>query len=114
MLSNLSSQIRHQMELIRPMVEDRFSRMEEFGEDWDNKPVRLPLSLNANVIITRLQNDMLMWLMDEAKGVEKSLAGIPRRLLLVNFTAIHTTSNVSHPKLEFLYELLIVSTRRRL
>ena len=103
------------MEYIRPMVEDRFARMEEFGEDWDNKPVRLPLSLNANVIIiTRLQNDMLMWLMDEAKGVEKSLAGIPRRLLLVNFTAIHTTSNVSHSKLGFLYELLIVSTRRRL
>ena len=37
------------------MVEDRFARMEEFGEDWDNKPVRLPLWLNANVIIiTRL------------------------------------------------------------
>ena len=29
------------MEFIRPLVEDRFARMEEFGEDWDDKPVRL-------------------------------------------------------------------------
>jgi hypothetical protein len=90
------------MEFIRPMVEDRFARMEEFGEDWDNKPVRLPLSFNANVIIiTRLQNDMLMWLMDEAKGVEKSLAGVARRMLVVNFAAIHTSSNVSHTDSDF-------------
>ena len=41
------------------------------------------------------QNDMLMWLMSEAKGVEKSLEGLTRRMLLVNFVSIHTTSNVS-------------------
>jgi hypothetical protein len=29
------------MEFIRPLVEDRFARMEEFGADWDDKPVRL-------------------------------------------------------------------------
>jgi hypothetical protein len=42
-----------------------------------------------------LQNDMLMWLMSEAKGVERSLGGLARRLLTVNFAAIHTTSQVS-------------------
>jgi len=41
------------------------------------------------------QNDMLMWLMSEAKGVEKSLEGLTRRMLLVNFASIHTTSIVS-------------------
>jgi hypothetical protein len=41
------------------------------------------------------QEDMLMWLMSEAKGVERSLEGVARRLLLVNFAAIHTTSLVS-------------------
>ena len=40
------------------------------------------------------QDDMLMWLMSEAKGVEKSLEGLIRRMLLVNFASIHTTSNV--------------------
>ncbi|KAI9465946.1 cytochrome P450 [Lactarius psammicola] len=73
-LSNLPSQIRQEMEFIRPMVEERFARM-EFGEDWGDKP-----------------NDMLMWLMSEAKGVERSLDGLARRLLAINFAAIHTTS----------------------
>ncbi|KAH9025148.1 cytochrome P450 [Lactarius hengduanensis] len=74
-ISNLPSQIRQEMEFIRPMVEERFARMEEFGEDWDDKP-----------------NDLLMWLMNEAKGAERSLAGLARRMLVVNFAAIHTTS----------------------
>ncbi|KAH9061886.1 cytochrome P450 [Lactarius vividus] len=74
-LSNLPSQIQQEMEFIRPMVEDRFARMEELGGDWDDKP-----------------NDLLMWLMSEAKGVERSLEGLARRMLLVNFAAIHTTS----------------------
>ncbi len=43
-----------------------------------------------------VQNDMLMWLMSEAEGVERSLAGLARRMLLVNFAAIHSTSTVSH------------------
>ena len=78
------------------MVEDRFARM-EFGDDWDDKPVRRSTLLNVNVIIiARIQNDMLMWLMSEAKGVERSLEGLARRLLVVNFSAIHTTSLVSH------------------
>ena len=39
MLSNLPSQIRQEIEFIRPMVEERFAKMEEYGEDWDDKPV---------------------------------------------------------------------------
>ncbi|KAF8271105.1 hypothetical protein EI94DRAFT_635637 [Lactarius quietus] len=50
-LSNLPSQIRQEMEFIRSMVEDRFARMEEFGEDWDDKPVRLSAPLNPNFLI---------------------------------------------------------------
>jgi hypothetical protein len=33
--------------------------------------------------------------MSEAKGVERSLDGLARRLLLVNLAAIHTTSLAS-------------------
>jgi len=40
------------------------------------------------------QNDMLMWLMSEAKGVERSLEGVARRLLLLNLASIHATSLV--------------------
>jgi len=39
---------------------------------------------------------MLMWLMNEAKGIEKSLDGVARRMLTVNFAAIHTTSIVNY------------------
>jgi hypothetical protein len=41
------------------------------------------------------QNDMLMWLMSEAKGVERSVEGLARRLLLLNMAGIHSTSLVS-------------------
>ena len=39
MLSNLPSQIQQEIEFIRPMVDERFEKMEEYGEDWDDKPV---------------------------------------------------------------------------
>ena len=100
MLSNLPSKIRREREFIRPLVEERLARMEEFGEDWDDKPVRRSASLNANVIInTEIQNDLLMWLMSESKGVERSLEGLARRLLIVNIAAIQSTAKVSHTDL---------------
>jgi hypothetical protein len=34
--------------------------------------------------------------MSDATGVERSLEGLARRLLVVNFAGIHTTANVSH------------------
>jgi cytochrome P450 len=75
MLSNIPSQVQKEIEFIRPMVQERFAKMEEYGEDWDDKP-----------------NDMLMWLMTEATGVERSVEGFARRLLMINFASIHTTS----------------------
>ena len=80
------------------MVEERFARMEEFGEDWDDKPVCPSTSFaQRNIIVNGdIQNDMLMWLMSEAKGVERSLDGVARRLLFINFAGIHSTSTVSH------------------
>ena len=41
-------------------------------------------------------NDMLSWLMEDAVGEEKEPRNLTRRILVVNFTAIHTTSMVSH------------------
>ncbi len=39
MLSNIPSQIQQEIEFIRPLVEERFAKMEEHGADWDDKPV---------------------------------------------------------------------------
>jgi hypothetical protein len=53
LISNIPSLIQQEMEFIRPLVEERFAKMEEFGEDWDDKPVRLSTSLYVNVITMR-------------------------------------------------------------
>jgi hypothetical protein len=50
MISNIPSQIQKEIEFIRPMVEERFAKMKEYGDDWDDKPVcqttlSVPLSL---------------------------------------------------------------------
>jgi hypothetical protein len=98
MLSNLPSQIQQEIEFIRPIVEERFAKMEEYGEDWDDKPVCR--TIVSGCVISHhtddTQNDLLMWLMSEAKGVERSLEGVARRLLTINFAAIHSTSLASH------------------
>ena len=83
------------MAFIEPMVKERFAKMDELGETWEDAPVRDPDPFKVSVVHeVDKQNDMLMWLMSEAKGVERSLEGLARRLLLVNFASIHTTSRV--------------------
>ena len=47
--------------------------------------------------MTDSQNDLLMWLMNEAKKVEKSVEGLALRMLTINFSAIQTTSIASVP-----------------
>ena len=45
MLSNILAQIQQETDFIRPMVEERFAKMEEYGEYWDDKPVRQTILL---------------------------------------------------------------------
>ena len=55
----------------------------------------LPWYLLYYNYMTDLQNDMLMWHMIEAKGVERSIEGIARRMLALNFASIHTSALAS-------------------
>jgi hypothetical protein len=92
---NTPSYVRRAMEFIRPLVEERLAKMEAL----DAPVCQLALFDILSSLIPCLwgaQNDMLMWLMSEAKGVEKSLEGLTRRMLLVNFASIHTTSLVGN------------------
>jgi hypothetical protein len=62
------------------------------------------------------QSDMLMWLMIEAEGVERSLEGWTRRLLNLDFTSVQTTSLVSlhrAPFLSSLFHRFLITHRRR-
>ena len=38
-VSKIPSTIRQKIEFIQPLVEERFAKMEEHGDDWDDKPV---------------------------------------------------------------------------
>ncbi|KAI9509456.1 cytochrome P450 [Russula earlei] len=85
-ISKLPSQIRQAKELIRPIVEERLAKMDELGDTWDDPP-----------------SDILMWLMNEAKGVERSADGLARRMVLVNFLSVHM---ISFTFTQVLYRLL--------
>ena len=39
LFSSIPSQIQQEIEFIRPVVEERFAKMEEYGDNWDDKPV---------------------------------------------------------------------------
>jgi hypothetical protein len=96
MLSNLPSQIQQEIEYIRPMVEEWFARMEEYGEDWDDKPVcqTIVMSLMSHHIVNS-QNDMLMWLISETQGMNMPIEGLAWRLLLANLAGLYSMSSVS-------------------
>ncbi|KAH8092525.1 cytochrome P450 [Cristinia sonorae] len=74
-LTPVPSKIRRAERHLRPIIEQRYKMMEELGPDYEGKP-----------------NDMLSWLMDEAVGEEKDVSALTRRILTVNFAAIHTSS----------------------
>ncbi|KAF8524847.1 cytochrome P450 [Hysterangium stoloniferum] len=58
-----------------PMIEERQRNIDEYGFDYPDKP-----------------NDMLSWLMDEARGEERSTRNIMRRIITLNFASIQTSS----------------------
>jgi hypothetical protein len=48
-LPSLPAQIQQEIEFIRPMVEERFAKMEEYGEDWVDKPVCLTPFISGSI-----------------------------------------------------------------
>ncbi|EKM60012.1 uncharacterized protein PHACADRAFT_192410 [Phanerochaete carnosa HHB-10118-sp] len=61
--------------LLGPTIERRRSMMEQYGDDWPDKP-----------------NDLLQWLMEAAEGIEREPRALTACLLMVCFAAIHTSS----------------------
>ncbi|KAI0059966.1 cytochrome P450 [Artomyces pyxidatus] len=74
LLTTLPSQLMRQTKYLAPIIEERRKQLQEHGDDWE-KP-----------------NDMLMWLMETAQEEELSTANLARRILVLNFTSIHTSS----------------------
>lgn len=89
---------------LKPIIEDRKTKIENSGPDYPGKPVTSIsfFSKNTNLIDKR-KNDALSWLMDEAKDEERSTYNLALRVLTLNFAAIHTTSMVCICKLFYFF-----------
>ncbi|EGN93634.1 hypothetical protein SERLA73DRAFT_189361 [Serpula lacrymans var. lacrymans S7.3] len=74
-LTSVPGSIRRAIKHLQPIIEERRRYIEEYGDDWAEKP-----------------KDMLSWLMDEAKGEEQTARLLTMRILTINFAAIHTSS----------------------
>ena len=69
--------------------------MRELGDDWSDKPVRVPSRVCDNVTKEcLLQVDMLQWVVEAAMARKSDDYRIAERMFLVNFAALHTTSTV--------------------
>ncbi|KAI0060665.1 cytochrome P450 [Artomyces pyxidatus] len=75
LLTELPKHTRHAGKHLKPLIEERRRNLKEHGKEWEGKP-----------------NDLLMWLMDSAGDEDVPVANILRRMLVLNFAAIHTTS----------------------
>ena len=96
-LTKVPRGIKRAMNHIRPLYEERMRMYQKHGKNWEGKPVCLGNSVYQRILLTflTLQNDMLMWFMDEAGPEDLNLRSIALRILSINFAAIHTTSMVS-------------------
>ncbi|KAF9237105.1 cytochrome P450 [Melanogaster broomeanus] len=72
-MTSVPGSTRRGMKHLGPIIEERKKCLEEHGPAWADKP-----------------NDLLSWLMDEAKGPQCSIESLTRCILTVNFAAIHS------------------------
>ncbi|KAH9895714.1 cytochrome P450 [Cubamyces lactineus] len=75
-VGNSARNIRRATPILKPMMEERRRMMEKFGQDWPDKP-----------------NDLIQWVMDVGLSRNNTDKEMVQRILLVNFAAIHTSSN---------------------
>ncbi|KAI0668027.1 cytochrome P450 [Trametes maxima] len=61
---------------LKPIIDERVANVKKYGNSWAEKP-----------------NDMLQWIIEAAETRDNSYEAIIQRLMLVNFAAIHTSSN---------------------
>jgi len=73
--TNVPARINRGVSHLEPIIRERFQKIEEYGKEWADKP-----------------NDTLQWLIDAARGKERTVRALVLRILAVNFAAIHTTS----------------------
>ncbi|RPD64699.1 cytochrome P450 [Lentinus tigrinus ALCF2SS1-7] len=82
--SAVKSTVRQTIPHLKPLLDERRAKLEEFGDDYPEKP-----------------NDMLQWILEGSIPRNYSDVQIIERIMLVNFAAIHTSSNsIAHALLD--------------
>ncbi|TFK88883.1 cytochrome P450 [Polyporus arcularius HHB13444] len=83
-LSAVKKTVRQTVPHLKPLLDERRAKLEEYGDDYSGKP-----------------NDMLQWILEGAIPRNYSDIQIIERIMLVNFAAIHTSSNsIAHALLD--------------
>jgi cytochrome P450 len=75
LFTNVRAKVSRGMGHLAPIIADRQRHIMEYGKTWDGKP-----------------NDVLSWFMENASEVEMSTPNLTRRILAMNFSAIHTST----------------------
>ncbi|KAI0713154.1 cytochrome P450 [Cerioporus squamosus] len=82
--SAVKKTVRQTVPHLKPLLDERRAKMEEYGEDYPEKP-----------------NDMLQWILESAIPRNYSDVQVVERIMLVNFIALHTSSNsIAHALLD--------------
>ena len=85
------------MKHLKPIIDSRREEQEEIGNGY-KKPVGFPTSVTTIPLLKSddcYQLDFLSWLMETAQGKEKTIENLTRQVLVVNSSAIHTSSMVN-------------------
>jgi cytochrome P450 len=76
--------------MVGPLIK---ARLNMDPSQWPVSPLH-SVSINTAKVVAepRYQDDCLTWFLTSAPESDRTVDGITRRLLIVNFAAIHTTS----------------------
>ncbi|KAJ7577969.1 cytochrome P450 [Mycena floridula] len=75
LFTNAPAKVRKGIKYLGPLIQERLDQEEKHGRLWSGRP-----------------NDMLSWLLDIAPEDERNVTSMTRRIMSINFAAIHTTS----------------------
>ncbi|GAV99331.1 cytochrome p450 [Lentinula edodes] len=76
LLTRMPSSMKRATKHLAPIIEERLAREDEYGtKDWPSKP-----------------NDLISWLLDEAKAEQREVSDLITRILAIEVAAIHTTA----------------------
>ncbi|KAF8906748.1 cytochrome P450 [Gymnopilus junonius] len=75
-LTKVPASIKRAVSHLQPLIEEQLEQEEKYGKDRPDKP-----------------NNLVSWLLDEAKGPQRNIDDLAIRVLTINFAAIHTTTN---------------------